>query len=1581
MANLELNAYIQTLAKLQGAIDTTVGSIRMLESQMNSSWGATGSFLLPLQNQADQLKIRFETLLAAKNQLLSSPPNGGYRPNWVPYSDKPDLRATGTSIVPYSNPLANERQREILSRYINIQREAVNSEQRSILEAEIARRQYASAMNNSTLALKQQRIEEAAGYVPNWVYAKGKPSNPQQEQIDIFTKEIASRRKSLEFTNATNLMNVREKINLNTGYKVSTDADFLAGKITHDQWKISVDAYNQRLEALLSTEKELVATQKILRNTPPVPTNQGGLANAPLTSGQRHDLGRIGKGPVINDALGYSQTQAYQSQINDVFDQALIDNKFFDAWTNDPRYSTSRKYAEGVGFKGAPNVTTVGTSGVQQLDWKQASDIGINEKLRLFNTPAGGNLESTSRQYQTLTSAIGRDIRELTKWSIAIALIYGPLNALKSLTADMIENQTRLADAMIAMTGASLRVGEVFDLVRQSADAMGTGVGDTINSFTQAYRATGSLGTVNERITTSTVLLKDSMILAKLSGMEEAVAIDTLAASLRQTNSPLDEGASLLDKWVRTTQVANVDLLALSTGFAVLGDAAETAGMSVDELNGLLAAIAETGISSGKEVANTAKAIVSGFYSDKATLQLNNLGIATKDAEGNLRDFNRIATEIYQQRQLGLITDTAFQTTARDIGGGGNRRQAQVTTLLENYSRVQQVAAESALANGEAQAAMGRRLDTVQTSTTRLNNAFQSLVMSLGNEGGILTLFTDILGIATTLTNVFDQLIASIGKAGPMLMTIGAGSLLLRSQGPTVGTAIGGGLDRMLATLIGVRYANTYEPSANVGWIAGQSPQGTYAGSRAVNSLFSSTPNRFNIGAGLLAGLAPAVANLRNQNEDPFATQKAAGNAAGVLGGYFAASIMSFSPIIGMVIGSAIGEGIITTATKKGNMSALLFVLSEYGRDQGYTNTAKSQYTPDAGTDALFKTAGFGSAWVGKLMLGIPGLVASLVGGTSEEMAYNLTEDMAKAGNHSAQRYMDEFNKARDLLILQNPDIYKVPATSMDTAQKNQMDTYGTTLTQMRKDAEALLLEQLQVGDVTPAEYTRKRGTLSTYEERATKYMSTFGKPLMDYSPTINSEMDAYQAFLNLIVNGTPEALESITSMSTEIYDLKNKLEGLANPKYAGTDLLTMDNESQTVGYFIEKYKARIAELESMLPGIVDTGNRAAQAGLVRSPTVVNEAQAYSTADYNLISKTYREQEFARLRQLNPTTGPEAISNDQINAYLDSQDKFGVYVEDFGTFIYMLTGGIGGAGSDAFSRTANDLREKGLITTGTSKTEQNLQTLDIYSSQFPLLQMYTDQARAALKSVPGYVEPASEALKVFGKDWIGGVIHGDQIALRLALEKLIGIEEKQLEGIYNLPDGSFFTAFLTPEWMALMPKGSGGASGGYVGSSEITTTTPTTAIPVPGALPEDPDAWLEYSGFELKTPKASKLPSTGRFRGANKLGAWEKSLKQPSMQYDLPYSPEDAEIINNPKMPMIIPLLLKTMGFTGLSGMSWGASVGGAPAASKVNLNLNTTTNVHLDGRLIASIIKTYLSEDLLRTTAGYGKTTKDFIV
>src|SRR4030067_1704714 len=134
---------------------------------------------------------------------------------------------------------------------------------------------------------------------------------------------------------------------------------------------------------------------------------------------------------------------------------------------------------------------------------------------------------------------------------------------------------------------------------------------------------------------------------------------------------------------------------------------------------------------------------------------------------------------------------------------GGVRREAQLTTVVKNTGKAQEFAAVSASAQGDAYEALGVQLETIQTSLTRLGNAFVVLARTMGSEGGALSLMGNLLKIVEGLVKGVTALTKGLGDMTPYLAALGL--VLVATSQQTRGAAlskvaIGGGnlIDRVL---------------------------------------------------------------------------------------------------------------------------------------------------------------------------------------------------------------------------------------------------------------------------------------------------------------------------------------------------------------------------------------------------------------------------------------------------------------------------------------------------------------------------------------------------------------------------------------------------------------------------------------------------------------------------------------------------------------------------------------------------------------------------------------------------------------
>jgi TP901 family phage tail tape measure protein len=440
------------------------------------------------------------------------------------------------------------------------------------------------------------------------------------------------------------------------------------------------------------------------------------------------------------------------------------------------------KEATGEGDSGTKlKVNRDAMSGLTRLEFSRQIGEGKDavERLNMTLDKNGNILRSTQRQYRTWGDAIVRDTSEVLKWTIAVSLIYAPMRKASEMFQEMIENQSKLADVQIATGGTTKQMADTFKSLAEVASATGEHVVGAVEAFRQAYQATGGIADYNTRAATATKLLTDALTLSKLAGIDEAGAIDLLAGLLNQMGLKLTQGTSLMDKWVAVAKVANVDINTLATTFVTTSTAAEGVGLSVDKLNAVIAATASVTAKSATETANMVRAFISGFQSDQSSAALEKFGIATKDAQGNARDFLTVLRDVRAASDKGIISQSQLTDLANTFGGGA-RRGAQVSAFLKDLDRVSLIENVSATAkSGTAYEALGVKMQTVQVASQQLANSFTVLAQTLGGEGGILGAGAQVIQMFTHIIDSLTELTHLVGRATPLIVALGAAGLYL----------------------------------------------------------------------------------------------------------------------------------------------------------------------------------------------------------------------------------------------------------------------------------------------------------------------------------------------------------------------------------------------------------------------------------------------------------------------------------------------------------------------------------------------------------------------------------------------------------------------------------------------------------------------------------------------------------------------------------------------------------------------------------------------------------------------------------
>jgi len=1292
------------------------------------------------------------------------------------------------------------------------------------------------------------------------------------------------------------------------------------------------------------------------------------------------------------------------------------------------KYTQALEQARAHGFdvKNLVKAQSRGTAGIEQLQFQKYDEGGVQGRFDTFVNKAGRATPGISNQFRSFGQGVIRDIGELTKWSIALAAVYGPMRKLQELTQIMIENEVRLAEASISVNSSFIDQSKIFDTSAAAANAAGESVSGVIDAFTLAYRAAGGTANEVERFGIATTLLSDSLTLSKLSTLDQASAIDTLSASLRQTERGLGNGTELLDKWVRVTKVANVDLTTLATGFAVVGDAAEAAGIGVDQLNGLIAAISETGISSGKETANIARSIVSGFQSENARKELENLGISATTVTGELRPFLEVMQEIYNLRQQGTISDSQFSKLTLALGGG-TRRQAAYSTFIENFDRVFSIAQESERASGDAEAALAKQLETVQTSIERLGNAFQELAQTMGTEGGFLGLIKGSVNGITALVTAFDGLISLLGKATPAMAAFIATTLILKSRGiPSIQaglTGIGQGLqtDALAPRL----------DAASQGLSRGVPSFGQRAGNFASTNLLGT-----NLSSGIFQGIAlaaiPALQNATNK-DDRFGKTKATADIIGGLAGGIVGSLTGAGPVIGAAIGVSIAESFVTaTIARKTDIFG-------YGKgttiaEGGGVDTSKDKEAKlkDAEID-LYKSIGYGNEQLGrfvtsfsakKLPTDVENLNDIIQSGDQEKLnkylagrsgpdsstsmetvfkTYGITkDDILKAfstGSRieaSAQRpaYLRASEQARGQYDVALAEYNAVqPNADISTEFTNRVGQNKQLFTPVIESiAETMRKEISQErlsGDLKGTQYTQQIKSLTGVDTKTLQYYTAFGKEFEKLNKDIKTSSDLFEAFSQITVYGSQESVNELTAITGEISTLINLLNdpALKNEKllqFQGGDFSRED---------LQKMLTERTDLAATLA--TDTYQ---QAGISRLniPDVQGDINKPLTSDeFGLIKKqaVQLQEQFYK--------GFLKIPDQLYDGLQASWDEWAQIIKDSGDAFYETVEGID---PQFFQQAMQKLLEEGKISSQKANP-YGIEQIDLPGSRAGELQNMVNYFSGYLtQKFPKY-EQNPEEIGVIFNDYVTGTLHGDNLAIKLALEKLVDLNQKQLDGMYNIPEGA---TFWVPLQAAYYRNQGGGGGGGLpdIGTQENTSATQQNTQALTnlnqGLMTKQKELLLDLGGTG---PGAKKMTQKELWLDAGGTGPGYKDTRVGSNAYS-EAARESFDRINPAKATggasfletLKSTLLMKLLQFGGGAGQGLGAasqtgSAGtgfrnitqsattAAPINTRLEMKIDNSTQLIVDGRILASVLSPFLASELLRLEASQGTITKRYVI
>jgi TP901 family phage tail tape measure protein len=363
-------------------------------------------------------------------------------------------------------------------------------------------------------------------------------------------------------------------------------------------------------------------------------------------------------------------------------------------------------------------------------------------KLKLDSRNFSGPLGSITGNVREFDSALAAANKRVIAFGASAAILGGTVQAFRKIVQATIDVEKALVDINSVFQLSQKQINSfgrsLFDVARQT----GQSFGDVAEAAKEFSRQGLSVADTQKRV-------RDAMILTRLSGLDLQKSVDGLTTAM---NAYGDAG---LD----TTQIIN-KLVAVDRSFAIssggliealqrVGSVAKDAGVSMDELNGLITAARQITGREASVIGNSLKTIFTRLERSDTIDKLEALGLAVKDVNGNARPALQVFQEI--AKSYGSLGRAQKQQVA-ELGAGVfqiNQFKALLSDLGKTeglYAQATRISAEARneafIANEAYNKSLATTIQTLKTNATQAASTIGELTLKpvLSGPLGALTI-------------------------------------------------------------------------------------------------------------------------------------------------------------------------------------------------------------------------------------------------------------------------------------------------------------------------------------------------------------------------------------------------------------------------------------------------------------------------------------------------------------------------------------------------------------------------------------------------------------------------------------------------------------------------------------------------------------------------------------------------------------------------------------------------------------------------------------------------------------------------
>ena len=224
----------------------------------------------------------------------------------------------------------------------------------------------------------------------------------------------------------------------------------------------------------------------------------------------------------------------------------------------------------------------------------------------------------------------------------------------------------------------------------------------------------------------------DALVLSRITGMDAAKSVQSLTAAVNSFTSQAITASEVVNKFATVDTQFAIGAKDLPEAIGRVGSSAAQAGVSLDQLIGLVTAAQVATARGGAVIGNSFKTIFTRLERGKTQDLLESLGISTKDSEGKLKSTIDMLKDL--ANAYGSLSQGQQANVAEKVGGVFqiNILKAALADLSKEHS-VYNAALQTSIGSTDEAAKRNEKLN--ETYAAQINRLQQSATQFAATAG------------------------------------------------------------------------------------------------------------------------------------------------------------------------------------------------------------------------------------------------------------------------------------------------------------------------------------------------------------------------------------------------------------------------------------------------------------------------------------------------------------------------------------------------------------------------------------------------------------------------------------------------------------------------------------------------------------------------------------------------------------------------------------------------------------------------------------------------------------------------------